>query len=538
MDTSFVEVNLPCPECGSSDALAINEDGSTKCFSCGTFDPIANRETKENMRTEKKTTRPNPHGFIKGEALPIAPRGINLDTCKKYSYHIGKNDYGKTVHIANYFNKEGGLIGQKLRDADKNFQVKGKISDVFFGQHLWKTGGNNKLLICEGELDALTMSQLQNNRYPVVSLSTGAASAKSLFKKNLMWLSSFNQVILMFDEDDAGQKAVNDVVNILPPGKAYVARLTGKDPNQLLMEGREEDAVKAFWDAEKWSPVNIIDGCSLFDKITAIKPNDSIRYPFSNLNNKTRGLRKSEITTFCAGSGIGKSQVCRQIAHHLLTTTESKIGYIALEESVERTAQGILGIELKKLLHLDPVEVDDDYRSGFRNTLGTKRLFLYDHWGSLDADKIISDVRFMAQAMDIEYIVLDHISIVVSGMTESEMGNERKALDVIMTRLRALVEETGIALILVSHLKRPEGRQGHEEGVAVSLSHLRGSASLAQLSDLVIGLERNQQDPEKQHLTTMRVLKNRFSGETGIAGYLDYCTKTGILTDSDKENPF
>ena len=128
MDTTFVETCLPCPECGSSDALAVNEDGSTKCFSCGTFDPIGNSERIYDKQMTKKTTEKlNPNGFIRGEALAITPRGINLDTCKKYSYHVGKDEYGNTVHIANYYNKDGGLIGQKLRDADKDFYVKGKV---------------------------------------------------------------------------------------------------------------------------------------------------------------------------------------------------------------------------------------------------------------------------------------------------------------------------------------------------------------------------------------------------------------------------
>ena len=537
MDTTFVETGLPCPQCGSSDALAVNEDGSSKCFSCGTFDPIGNSERIYDKDMTKKTTEKlNPNGFLRGEALPIAPRGIHLDTCKKYSYHVGKDEYGNTVHIANYYNNDGGLIGQKLRDADKDFHVKGKVHDTFFGQHLWKTGANNKLLVCEGEIDVLTMSQLQQNKYPVVGIG-GASSAKSLFKKQLKWLDSFERVVLMFDEDEAGRKAVEDVVSILPPGKAYVARLNGKDPNELLMKGRGEDAVKSFWDAEKWSPVSIIDSSSLFDKISQAKVNDSIRYPFSCLNNLTRGLRKSEIVTLAAGSGIGKSQVCRQIAHHILTTTESKVGYIALEESVERTAQGILGIELKKLLHLDNFEVDEEYRKGFERTLGTKRLFFYDHWGSLDPDKIISDVRFMAQAMDIEYVVLDHVSLVVSGLTDSELGSERRALDVIMTRLRSLVEETGIALILVSHLKRPEGNRGYEDGLAPNLSALRGSAALSQLSDIVCALSRNLQGEDK-HTTTLSVLKNRFSGDTGVASQLEYCIQTGRLTETELPEEF
>jgi twinkle protein len=134
--------------------------------------------------------------------------------------------------------------------------------------------------------------------------------------------------------------------------------------------------------------------------------------------------------------------------------------------------------------------------------------------------------------------VLDHLSIVVSGMGD---GDERRMIDNTMTKLRALVEETKLGLILVSHLKRPEGK-GHEEGANTSLAQLRGSAGIAQLSDMVIGLERNQQDFENKHRTCLRVLKNRFSGDTGIACNLIYNSHTGLMSEEtyvpDGENPF
>ena len=57
---------------------------------------------------------------------------------------------------------------------------------------------------------------------------------------------------------------------------------------------------------------------------------------------------------------------------------------------------------------------------------------------------------------------------------------------------------------------------------------------------MVIGLERDQQDPENKNQTVVRVLKNRFSGETGIATGLHYNSDTGALTETvlDIENPF
>lgn len=267
-----------------------------------------------------------------------------------------------------------------------------------------------------------------------------------------------------------------------------------------------------MWDAKKWSPSAIINGTELFDRISRAKPNeDSIPYPFEGLTKMTRGIRTGEISLFAAGSGVGKSQVCRQIAHHILTTTECKVGYIALEESIERSGQGILGIELKKQLHLEPFEVDEKFTEGYQKTIGSGRFFLYDHWGSMNTNELLSHIRFMVQAEGVSHIVLDHISIIVSGLSEGETS-ERKSLDILMTRLRALVEESKFSLILVSHLKRPEGNRGFEDGLAPNLSSLRGSASLSQLADQVIGLSRNLQSDEDKHTTTVTVLKNRFSG--------------------------
>jgi twinkle protein len=162
---------------------------------------------------------------------------------------------------------------------------------------------------------------------------------------------------------------------------------------------------------------------------------------------------------------------------------------------------------------------------------GDDRLFIMD--ASFDTgasvDDVVSRVRFMAKALDCNVIVLDHISILVSA---GQHGDERKALDEIMTKLRTLTQDTGIVLFAVSHLKRPDGK-GHEEGAATSVAQLRGSASIAQLSDFVIGLERNGQadDPTERNTTHIRVLKNRFSGITGPAGHLLYHMDTGRLTE-------
>ena len=136
----------------------------------------------------------------------------------------------------------------------------------------------------------------------------------------------------------------------------------------------------------------------------------------------------------------------------------------------------------------------------------TERIHLAGFFGSSEIDDIVSKVRELALAMDCKIIFLDHISIIVSAQSN---GDERKAIDELMTKLRMLVQETGIALFAVSHLKRSDGK-GHEEGAATSLGQLRGSQSIAQLSDMVLGLERHEQpdDQKKRNTPRVRVVKN------------------------------
>jgi twinkle protein len=141
----------------------------------------------------------------------------------------------------------------------------------------------------------------------------------------------------------------------------------------------------------------------------------------------------------------------------------------------------------------------------------------------------------MVKALDCKFIILDHLSILVSGL---EGEDERRNIDQLMTKLRSLVEETRCAMLLVSHLRRASGDKGQEQGKEISLSMLRGSHSIAQISDAVVALERDQQatDPVKSNTTTVRVLKNRYAGETGVATYLLYDKDTGRMQEI--ENPF
>ena len=475
-------------------------------------------------------TDTTPSDFAQGKPESIPARGLNEDTCKKWGYWRGEYR-NKGVQIANYRNKDGAIMGQKIRFADKSFATTGTIKGLY-GQHLWRDGGR-RLIICEGEIDALSVSQILDNRWAVVSIPNGAASSMQNFKHALDWVERYEKVIFCFDNDDTGRKGAASCASMLSPGKAHIAELPLKDANDMLLAGRSKELVDCLFDAREYRPDGIVNGKELWDVISHKEEHKSKPYPFIGLNHITHGMRLGELVTVTAGSGIGKSLFCREIAHHLLGLGET-VGYIALEESVRRTALGILGIHMNKPLHLDDDMLDEkEMRPAFDKTVGNGKFYTYDHFGSMESDNLLSKIRYLIKGFDCKWIFLDHLSIVVSGI---QGDDERRLIDNTMTKLRSLVEETGCGMILVSHLKRVD--TGHEEGGRVSLHHLRGSQAIAQLSDMVIGLERNKQSDKLSNETKVRVLKNRFSGETGHCSTLYYNIDTGRCTEEERASTF
>ena len=508
----------PSKSCNSSDAFARYDDGHGYCFSCGYY------ESKKGEVVKKEKI---PSTLIDAEPQALVKRSINLNTCKLWDYGVAKRN-GTTVQVATYRDSKGKAVAQKLRYPDKSFQILGDASKMgLWGQHLWQ-GGGRMVTITEGEIDSMSISQMSGNQYAVVSLPNGAQGAHKAIANSLEWLSTFDRVVLMFDQDEAGQKAVEKCASILPIGKAMIAKLPLKDANEMLVQGRGGDIVKAQWNAQPYRPDGVVLGEDLWDSVSEVDETESIPYPFAGMNTKTYGIRKGELVTLTSGTGIGKSSICRELAYHLITN-DKKVGYIALEESVKRSALGIMGIHLNTPIHIHGTDVGEGkLKEAFDATMGTGNCVMYDHFGSMENDILINKIRYMVKALDVEYVFLDHISIVISSYMQ---GDERRRIDAVVTQLRSLVQELNISLIMVSHLKRPEGK-AHEEGGKTSLAQLRGSASIGQLSDICFGFERDQQDELTSNITTVRVLKNRFSGETGICAMLEYDKDTGRLTES------
>lgn len=528
----------PCPECGSSNNLGRWDDGHAHCFTdgCDYYEPPTDQPDRPAKRK-----REAPVDLIRGEYRDLAARGITEQTCRKFGYQFGR--FGreeKPCQIANYYDDEGNAVAQKVRFKDKGFKFIGEPKKAgLYGMHLWRSAGR-MVVVTEGELDALSVSQLQQNKWPVVSVPNGADSAPKAFAKHIDWLEAFDRVVIMFDMDEPGQNAARRCAAVLSPGKAYIARLPLKDANACLQEGKGADVISAMWDAQPWRPDGVVNGADLKERLRdRMRAPAGLPLPWPGVNDKIKGLREAEVLMMVAGTGVGKSALTGEIEYHYANTLEKKVGVIRLEEDVERAGLRAVGIHLNKPLHLPDQDVsDEDFNRAFDETLGTGRYVYNDHFGCLEDDTLLSRMRYMVKADGCEVIILDHISLIASGADLNE--DERRLLDNVMTRLRSFSQETGVRLVVVSHLKRPDGK-GHEDGGQTSLSQLRGSAALAQLSDTVIGAERNQQaDSEKERNTTVvRVLKCRITGFTGPATRLEYDHATGRLKEIGLEEcPF
>ena len=546
-DTSseLVQAHLPCDKCGSSDALALYDDGHTHCFSCGvTTQPTDGDADECDTEEHIDNTVSSSCIYDKERYLtdvhftPLTRRKLSERTCRRYGYQIGTY-FGETVHIAPYFNDVGEETGCKIRGKDKDFKVLGKIPCRFFGQHLFS--GGRKLVITEGEIDCLSVSQSQDNKYPVVSLPQGVQSAKKVIKENLAWLSNFEEVILMFDMDAPGRKAVKECAPLFPPTQVKIAVLPLKDASECMMNGDAASIVRAIWDAAPYRPDGIINPKEekqhlLVDEEGA----DGKAYPFPwnvELNDMTGGgIRKGELILMTAGTGIGKSTAAREIAYHLKMDEGLKIGMLMLEESPKKTMRDLLSIYREKPLHLmwSRERGTKETSKAFDAVFGDGRFLLYDHFGSLGEDRLLSAIRYLIVGEGCDFVVLDHISIAVSAL-ETSGADERKTIDVVMTKLRSMVEETGAGVLVISHLRKPDSKQGNpfEEGGKINLDALRGSGSLKQLPDTIIALERNQQaeNPEEKNLLTLRLLKCRFTGQTGLAGLLRWNGKKNRIEE-------
>tara|TARA_R110002167_G_scaffold543_8_gene2457 strand:- start:306 stop:2000 length:1695 start_codon:yes stop_codon:yes gene_type:complete len=551
----FTGGRVRCGDCDSSDGLAPTSTGSGYCHACPEDVAFKSKIAMEAMQYAIPHGQPVEHvtrapvSASKGyTAFP--DRGISAATAK--AYKVSEEARGLRVF---YY----GETASKTKMPDKTMQTVGDFKKAeLFGQHLFAKGGRS-ITITEGEEDAMACYQMHGSKYPAVSIKTGAQSALKCCKEQYDYLNSFESIIISFDTDAAGKSAAIEVASLFSDKAKIMKHRDGyKDACDYLKDNAGSIYVNDWWRAEEYMPDSIVRSSALYDDVMAPLQMPFASYPWDCLNLKAYGMRTGEIVTVMAGSGVGKSTFVKELLRQIHESTSHKIGVLSLEESVAVAAQGMMSISAQKVFHLptvsqmqgillDPTRVTEksglenitleqrqaDKETAFQSMLADDRFMFLKHEGHITVESVIGQMKYLSKAQDCKVLLLDHISILV-GLVSNGKTNEREAIDSVMHELRKLVEETDIMLINICHLRKPSsGATSHDEGGRVHASEARGSGAIMQLSNIGIALEadRQHEDEQVRNSTIVRILKNRFSGEAGVAGLLQYSLATGRLTE-------
>jgi len=547
---------VACEKCqaqgadNSGDNKIMYDDGHGYCFACNSYfpgdgqAPVAAKEGNEDVEWAP----------IQGQVRGLPHRRISETTAQLFGYRTAKVN-GKIVEVANYW-RDGTMQAQHVRFTDnKDFIWRGNAANAqMFGQHLWRHGGR-RIVITEGEIDAMSIAEAQDRKWPVVSLPGGSAGAAKAVRNNYEFLASYKEIILCFDQDEAGKKAAQACAQILPPGKVKIAHLQRKDANEMLVNAETAALLTALWEAQAFRPDGILHASEI-QMSSDLDDRATWPLPWDNLNEFLIGQRAGEITMWTSGTGSGKSTIVRELVMDHLANGRS-VGMLMLEESPEETMDDLISLQLnvpvrrvrakralnrlraqqgKELLDFEDNLTEDMYLDA-RSQLSTKELYVYDSFGMVGSDNIVSQVDYMATALGCDVVILDHITAAVANVMAGDGPGkgEREAIDEAMHNLRGIVTRTGIHLDVISQLRKPAGGVGYEEGARIRTADLRGSGSLSSVPNTIIAMERNRQAPNDMVANTsiLRVLKNRYGGDTGVADALHYSRETGMLEATD-----
>ena len=538
-DTSseILHAKLPCEDCGSSDAKFIYSDGWSHCFSCKKRRKVDGMTSEPEEVAEFKAGGTKKAAKLKtGEVKAIKGRSLTLETCRKFGVETIEEGKNKFLSFP-YFNDKGQKIAQKLRGTDKSFSFVGEPKNPpLFGQQLWRSG--KRIIITEGEIDAMSVSQVQGHKWAVVSVPTGAAGSKKAISNNIQWLEeNFEEVVLMFDNDEAGRAAALECATLFSPNKCWIATLPLKDANECLHEGKTEDIIQAIWNAKPYRPDGIVTVGDMIPRI-GLKAEMGRPLPWPSLTALTFGLKSPALWIWTSGSCMGKTELFKSMMAQLIKDGV-KVGAILLEEEAQDTVVDMAGKLVGKCYNSPDIQFDIKERDdAIKQLQDSEALYLYDHFGHDDYDAIRAVIRHMVVGCGCEVIFLDHITAFTDGM-----GNEANALaERIMKELASMTRELKFNLQVISHVRKSDSsRKPAEEGGRVKIDDLKGSGAVKQWANIVIALERDQQseDEDTSRTTTVRILKARGAGKNvGRTVAVKYFPETGELLEVEQAEVF
>ncbi len=537
--------------CGSRQGLQVfEEDDGTYtgyCFSCGQFvkDPYQDKPEGYKPEVIHKTKEEIEAEIAEVSSCPIlgAPdRELHKAALQYYGVRTGLSEAdGETPTLRYYpYETKGELSSYKVKTiAQKKMWTIGDHKDVEpFGWKQALASGAPKLFITEGEEDAMALftiikmsnrgTEYADQNPAVISVPHGAGNAAKDLSKVVGEIGKyFKEVVLVFDMDEPGEKAAEEVCRLLPDARR--ARLRCKDANECLKEGYVKDTFKAcYWNAQIPKNSRVVMASELFEKAKA-PATWGVSWPWDGLTNLTRGIRTGETHYLAGAEKIGKSAIANAIASHLIKEHGWSVMMAKPEEANVKTVKMLAGALVGKIFHDPKIEFDEEAYDEACQIMDNKLMMLnlYQH---IDWEVLKGDVIYAAK-QGCKAVFIDPITCLTNGMSSSERND---ALMGIAQELAAMALDLDIVIFIWCHLnKAPKGITPFDRGGKITTDYFAGSSAMARSCHYAMGIEGNKDPDLDEDLRNMRkicILADREFGETGSVD-LFYNSRNGALTE-------
>lgn len=516
------------------------------CFSCGTYVPNPYEDKPEGYAPKVVIKSPEEiqeeleeiSGY---KALALPDRKLRKESLDYFGVKIGVSEQDGETPVAHYYpySKDGVLKAYKVRLIEnKKMWAVGSTKEVdFFGWEQAIAAGGKKLFITEGEVDAISLYQVcmdsnkgtaYADKHPaVVSLTNGAGGASREIAKHLNKIRQyFKEIVLVFDMDEPGKKAAEDVVKIVPD--ALVAALPAKDANECLMESRSKALYAAVtFQAQRPKNTRLVYANSVVENARK-EAEWGYSYPFKQLTDLTRGQRLGETVYWGAGVKLGKSELLNALVAHNIVEHGWKCFVVKPEEANKRTLQGVVGKVVGRIFHDPKIAFDfKAFDSGVPKV--ADKLLMMNLYQELSWENLQADIR-LAAGEGCKAIFIDPITVLTNGVPSSDANT---LLQKFAQGLSQMAMDLQLVVHIFCHLKAPDAGPAHERGGEVQSYQFAGSRAMMRACNSMIGMEGNK-DPnlpiEQRNLRVLVLLEDRATGSTGKVK-IYYDSATGLFNE-------
>lgn len=525
--------------CGSRKGLQIFEDDSGSingyCFSCNTFvkHPLGDGATVEDIpkkdrlgKTKEEIEEEINDVLNNFKSVDLPDRKLRADVLDRMGIKIGFSQADGVTPVMAYFpyKSDGNLLSYKIKLFDgKKFWSIGDQKDVdLFNWDRAVKSGAKRLVITEGEFDCAALERIIElytpERYAdlkdaVVSLPHGSSGAyRDLSRLSSKIRKHFKEVVLCYDDDDAGKLAVEESMKVFP--EATVVPMHCKDANQALIEGSGKTLYNALkFNTTKPKNSRIIWGSDIHEEAKE-KAEWGVSWPWQGMTDLTRGIRTGETIYLAGAEKIGKSEFVNAIGAHLIKEHGWKILMAKPEEANKKTYKLVNSKIMGKIFHDPKVEFDERaYDLGGR--IIADNLCMLNLYQNIDWETLKGDI-YHAVGMGVKAVFIDPITNFTNGMGLSESNT---FLQKMSQEAAIIAKDLDIVIFLFCHLnKPPKELTPFDRGGKVTTDFFAGSSAMARSCHYAMAIQGNK-DPElpkfERNKRELVILADREYGECG-----------------------